>query len=141
MLDRRKQFISLAGMTPGDLPFTVIEGTRLVKDFFGNHQFANIVQIGTAAQIVQVFFVHMQRTRQLDGPLGDSLGMLLVLPPAYDERPRPALNGGIIRHGQFEIGPLEVMEEGRAVNGEGGLPGQRGEKFEPVIGGFQNRAM
>ena len=73
--------------------------------------------------------------------MGDALSMLLVLPSAYFEGSRPALNGTIISHGQINIGALEIVEERGAVNCEGGLPGQGRKKFEPILGRSQNRAM
>ncbi len=139
MLD--KQFVAQARMAFGDLPLAVIEHARLVEDVLGDDQLADVVQQGAAAQVVEVPLVHVELTGELDGPVGDALGVSLGLAPGGLEGARPALDGGVVRQGQLHVGALQVLEERGAVDGDAGGARQGGEELEPVIGGLQHGAV
>ena len=132
MRDGREQLKGVCGVLLHDRPFVIRERTRLQQDAVGNPHLAHVVQQRAAAQVCHLFLPQPHGARQAHGQVGDPLGMSLGFLVAEVERSGPPFQRRVISEREVNVCPLQPLEQFRVVDGNGGLPGQRLQKLEPL---------
>ena len=75
ILNGGKHFISIHGMLTHAFPFSFVERTWLLKDLIGDGDLAHIVKQGASFDVCKLFFAKPEPGGNLDGDLGDALGV------------------------------------------------------------------
>src|SRR4030067_669287 len=75
--------------------------------------------------------------RQLRDALGVALGFLV----AQVQGARPSFESGVVGHRKLHVGLLQVADQGRVVDRDRGLAGERVEERLPLVIGIPPRAV